>query len=1012
MNNYEKAVFTLNKLKDNHHFASFIKEREKKSDGSIDPIENYLITPVQRIPRYSLLLQDLLTHTWKLHPDYENISRAYKRMNEVASEVNEKKRSRENQAKIIQIYNSLSISKKYDWSKKLLVDQKTRKFVKEGWVIEAMLKGKPTRYFAILLSDMLLWTVMKKNQYEFKGVNDLTGAKADLKTNNDNSFVIHLRTSNGMRVLRGEDDEDTAVWCRSFKEVINPTTTEHSLEQSSEQSIDEEARKRKSMTTMPIVHHVPSDKALMPRTMRTNLKLADLRYIEDLEKKREERIQQERKNIEAWQQIDTMEDLAKFSDEGVDKHLKLYEDEVYASYSRMQSQLKALDLTLDTTEIAFIGRAGEGKTSLISSILGYPLPRVKLNRPLHIHMVNNLEHETPIIWVRKDFSLKITKDVVVSTLDQLEKELTKRAKKTPSDSAVHIYFEKKDVLNITLIDTLDLSDYTWISDKKPNRLTNERVSHNIACDVKKNLVFVEECKSKESMCSAYRLASVVDPHFSRSIFVNTKFYGKLIDFWRPEDVQTYLGTNNLTNFYITLPPGVEKLPTDRFYNNIYRAYVRDAEKLTSLQYDVEAAKHIGIHNLKKYLFELARRKCTDSTPSLLNQIKEKVAQHHAQKRKLEQKKNIDIFKLRMISSDYSSQFIKGFSLALHGSSTIESKIYGHTLEDEKTQLELIHPEWVDSFNQVISIDVDKWKIPYSNSNLFGAPQLMRLFSLFSSLVQNLDKEDTMTHEEIIAELGILRPLHGLEFYKKAAFRLAHANAERLLFPLVSQLSQRATQILKRLGTIIQSQLKRQNPSDADSDIDLTLYSGYLRAGYEGIVDELGELCLREVSECLDQVLLFDLSKYTTKIPKEASTESQLSVVTTLMNQMFTDISQQFVREVTVKCYDVLISRGQSVISSYLQEISSNLNDASISKLFDITSLEATIVKEEKEINKGLELLEIASEAISENAKILDGGIRVVAGLTATASPNRSMSRLHTPKTTPISSSKHSPRKYN
>lgn len=35
-----------------------------------DPIDSYLIRPVQRIPRYILLLTDMIKHTPKDHPDY------------------------------------------------------------------------------------------------------------------------------------------------------------------------------------------------------------------------------------------------------------------------------------------------------------------------------------------------------------------------------------------------------------------------------------------------------------------------------------------------------------------------------------------------------------------------------------------------------------------------------------------------------------------------------------------------------------------------------------------------------------------------------------------------------------------------------------------------------------------------------------------------------------------------------------------------------------------------------
>lgn len=54
-----------------------------------------LILPIQRIPRYVLLLQDLLRHTESKHPDHDDLVQALKEMRQVADYINEKKREAE-----------------------------------------------------------------------------------------------------------------------------------------------------------------------------------------------------------------------------------------------------------------------------------------------------------------------------------------------------------------------------------------------------------------------------------------------------------------------------------------------------------------------------------------------------------------------------------------------------------------------------------------------------------------------------------------------------------------------------------------------------------------------------------------------------------------------------------------------------------------------------------------------------------------------------------------------------
>ena len=62
--------------------------------------------PVQRVPRYVLLIKDLLKYTPEDHPDYKQLSDALAGFQKLATEINEKKRSAENQAKL-QEYDDL-----------------------------------------------------------------------------------------------------------------------------------------------------------------------------------------------------------------------------------------------------------------------------------------------------------------------------------------------------------------------------------------------------------------------------------------------------------------------------------------------------------------------------------------------------------------------------------------------------------------------------------------------------------------------------------------------------------------------------------------------------------------------------------------------------------------------------------------------------------------------------------------------------------------------------------------
>ncbi|CAG8705191.1 9518_t:CDS:2, partial [Cetraspora pellucida] len=64
---------------------------------------SFLSLPIQRIPRYKLLLEALLKHTDESHPDFIDLQKCVRQINIIADEVNEKMRDAENQQKVLEI---------------------------------------------------------------------------------------------------------------------------------------------------------------------------------------------------------------------------------------------------------------------------------------------------------------------------------------------------------------------------------------------------------------------------------------------------------------------------------------------------------------------------------------------------------------------------------------------------------------------------------------------------------------------------------------------------------------------------------------------------------------------------------------------------------------------------------------------------------------------------------------------------------------------------------------------
>eukprot|EP01124_Arcella_intermedia_P013208 TRINITY_DN19627_c0_g1_i1.p1 TRINITY_DN19627_c0_g1~~TRINITY_DN19627_c0_g1_i1.p1 ORF type:complete len:942 (-),score=248.89 TRINITY_DN19627_c0_g1_i1:42-2687(-) len=85
--NYDLSLETLEKLSKKKAFKQFLKQSEAKSNGF--SITFYLIMPVQRVPRYNLLLRELIGNTDKNHPDLADLHKAMEYISTIAGDINQ-----------------------------------------------------------------------------------------------------------------------------------------------------------------------------------------------------------------------------------------------------------------------------------------------------------------------------------------------------------------------------------------------------------------------------------------------------------------------------------------------------------------------------------------------------------------------------------------------------------------------------------------------------------------------------------------------------------------------------------------------------------------------------------------------------------------------------------------------------------------------------------------------------------------------------------------------------------
>eukprot|EP00727_Mastigamoeba_balamuthi_P007126 m51a1_g3033 putative pleckstrin domain-containing protein (710) ;mRNA; f:907717-911267 len=101
ISNYDSGQELLKRLEEQNSEFRKLSKRVVSADTPCGlTFGSFLIVPVQRIPRYLLLLRELVQYTDSDHPDAALLADAIKQMSSIADYINEKKRITDNQAKI------------------------------------------------------------------------------------------------------------------------------------------------------------------------------------------------------------------------------------------------------------------------------------------------------------------------------------------------------------------------------------------------------------------------------------------------------------------------------------------------------------------------------------------------------------------------------------------------------------------------------------------------------------------------------------------------------------------------------------------------------------------------------------------------------------------------------------------------------------------------------------------------------------------------------------------------
>jgi len=178
--NYSEALECVEKNKKKAPFKELLDLNFMDPRGKGLDLSSFLIQPVQRLPRYELLLKDLIKNTEHTHGDYQDLCDGMQRVVKVTTHINEKKREKESVNQVAKLKSQLvgSLAEQIEW-------QIHHRVVREG---EVTFPAEQKINYIILVNDFLLLTQKQKTSYYIRAIVQLQGVAFSSNTDEEQNI--------------------------------------------------------------------------------------------------------------------------------------------------------------------------------------------------------------------------------------------------------------------------------------------------------------------------------------------------------------------------------------------------------------------------------------------------------------------------------------------------------------------------------------------------------------------------------------------------------------------------------------------------------------------------------------------------------------------------------------------------------------------------------------------------------------------------------------------------------
>eukprot|EP01117_Protostelium_nocturnum_P012409 TRINITY_DN4582_c0_g1_i1.p1 TRINITY_DN4582_c0_g1~~TRINITY_DN4582_c0_g1_i1.p1 ORF type:complete len:882 (-),score=333.69 TRINITY_DN4582_c0_g1_i1:22-2667(-) len=218
LEHHQRTIDKLRVLDKKSSWQAFLQEVKERPDSRRGELSFFLIQPVQRCPRYELLLNQLIKHTPETHPDFKGLNKALEDSQELVISANEEMRKHEE----LKILHKIE-GKWVNVPKTFKIAELGRKKVKEGNIYKVCRREAKRRFF-ILFNDVLLYGAHQASgSYKYSLHIDLANTKTRVQNLQDkgdlvNAFVI--RSQEKSFTVYTDTPQEKSSWISSIEAIL------------------------------------------------------------------------------------------------------------------------------------------------------------------------------------------------------------------------------------------------------------------------------------------------------------------------------------------------------------------------------------------------------------------------------------------------------------------------------------------------------------------------------------------------------------------------------------------------------------------------------------------------------------------------------------------------------------------------------------------------------------------------------------------------------------------------